>query len=111
MNVNIAERAYAIVQKNDSQMGIANPHKKECGEVLEFCELYCNVQKNNDELCSFNNLYSTYEMWIKTKSGFPMPEECFKLILIKLYRNITFFVSPKGMIIRGMGFKDHYWEL
>lgn len=120
----VAERtAAAMLEKIRPLRGARKPlksdcvaSKEQCGDVLAFCDRYCDVSGDRHVWCKLTDLYSVYKGWVEDKPGrIQMPRFKFKDALAQLYSIIQFSAqTPRGenvYTVRGIGFKDHYWEL
>lgn len=121
----VAERAAAIAvektlsarsrQKQRKNDGF-RASKEQCGDVLAFCDRYCDISGNKNAWCKLTDLYGLYKLWVDENAGrVRMPRFQFSNALGQLYSIIHVSAqSPRGenvYTIRGMHLKDRYWEL
>lgn len=90
--------------------------KEQCGDVLAFCDRYCDVSGDKNTWCKLTDLYGVYKVWVDDKAGKArMPRFKFSNALGQLYSIIHVTAqSPRGenvYTIRGMRLKNRYWEL
>lgn len=121
----VAERAVAVALDKDlarrprprrSNNDGYRASKEQCGDVLAFCDRYCDISGNKNAWCKLTDLYGLYKLWVDENAGrVRMPRFQFSNALGQLYSIIHVSAqSPRGenvYTIRGMHLKDRYWEL